>query len=92
MSLSLIHAEAVFERALIELADRVGNMVLDAGDVGEAQVELLDPLVLDQFQYVLGCSCLSQLGPPSWDSEPIVSIQSTCPQRGGGSQYFLLSR
>jgi hypothetical protein len=48
-----VHTEAFFEAALFELADRIGDVVLQARDVGEAEIDLLHVVVLGEFEYFL---------------------------------------
>ena len=45
-----IHAEAFLEAAQVQLADRVGNVVLQARNIGEPQIELLGIVLLRKFQ------------------------------------------
>ena len=46
-----VHAEAFFEAALVQLADRVGNVMLQARNIGEPQIELLGIVLLGKFQH-----------------------------------------
>jgi hypothetical protein len=48
-----IHAEAFFEALQSQFADRVGDVMLQARDVGESQVDLLDIVFLGKIQYFL---------------------------------------
>ena len=48
-----VHAETLFERADVQLAHRIGNMVLQAGDIGKPEIELLGVVLLGKFQHFL---------------------------------------
>ena len=49
-----IHAEALFKRIFRELVNGVGNVVPQAGEVGEAEVEQLDSIFLHELHHGLG--------------------------------------
>ena len=53
-----VEAETFFEGALLQLGDRIGNMLLHAGQVGEAQIELLHVVFLRVFKDFFRCQCL----------------------------------
>ena len=48
-----VDAEAFFEAALIQLADRIGDVMLQAGNVRESQVQLFGVVLLCVFEYFL---------------------------------------
>src|ERR1035438_3970404 len=45
-----IHSKAVHEAALVQLAEGVGNMMLQARNIGEPQIQLLGIVLLGKFQ------------------------------------------
>ena len=46
-----VHSKPVLEAALVELAHRVGNVMLQARNIGEPQIQLLGIVLLGKFQY-----------------------------------------
>ena len=48
-----IHAEAFFKELSFQFADRVGNVMLQARDIGEPQIQLLGIVLLCKFQHFL---------------------------------------
>ena len=50
-----VDAEAFFEGIFVELADGIGNVLLQTGQIGEAQVELLGFVFLGVFEDIFRC-------------------------------------
>ena len=44
-----VDAEAFFKRVFVQLADRIGNVLLQTGQIGEAQIHLLDLFASSQI-------------------------------------------
>ena len=51
-----VQAEAFFEGLFVQLADGIGDVLLQAGQIGEAQIELLDVVLLREFETSFGFS------------------------------------